>query len=389
MVILDKPYVSEHLIDTIRNNGFYVLDNAFSRQFESKLGNLLLSELEFISKAQTADNLKIYSNSENAIGWVSKHLPNHSITQNIKRFKDKAQFRRLIAPLFPDFFFKEVKIDEIDDISTESLSFPLIIKPATGFFSLGVYKVNRKEDWTKVKQRIVSEMESMRNIYPEEVLDLNTFIIEASIEGDEFAFDAYYDENGKPAILGIFKHHFGSAEDVNDRVYYTSKKIIENYHTPFLSFLKELGTLAEIKNFPLHVEVRISENGTLMPIEANPFRFGGWCTTADAIYFAFGINPYVYYLKSLKPNWEAILSDYSDSLFSIIVLDNTTGTSSSLIKSFNFNAMCSKFSKVLELRKVDYKTYHVFGFIFTETPHDNFFELNNIATSSLKEFISV
>ena len=42
-----------------------------------------------------------------------------------------------------------------------------------------------------------------------------------------------------------------------------------------------LAKLAGLKNFPLHTEVRVNEKGEIIPIEVNPMRFGGWCTTAD------------------------------------------------------------------------------------------------------------
>ena len=56
----------------------------------------------------------------------------------------------------------------------------------------------------------------------------NKFIVEQYVDGDEFAMDAYFNQKGEPVILGIFKHLFSSATDVSDRIYYTSKDIIES-----------------------------------------------------------------------------------------------------------------------------------------------------------------
>ena len=36
MIILEKPYVSDFLIETIKNNNFPVLDNEISRKYFSK-----------------------------------------------------------------------------------------------------------------------------------------------------------------------------------------------------------------------------------------------------------------------------------------------------------------------------------------------------------------
>ena len=59
-------------------------------------------------------------------------------------------------------------------------------------------------------------------------------------------------------------------------------------------------------NFPAHVEVRIDSSGKVFPIEINPLRFGGWCTTADLLGIALGYNSYDYFIQNEKPDWERI-----------------------------------------------------------------------------------
>lgn len=58
-----------------------------------------------------------------------------------------------------------------------------------------------------------------------------------------------------------------------------------------------------LKNFPAHIEIRIDKNGNINPIEVNPLRFGGWCTTGDISWYAYGFNSYEYFLKGKKPDW--------------------------------------------------------------------------------------
>lgn len=60
-----------------------------------------------------------------------------------------------------------------------------------------------------------------------QVLDTGKFIIEENIEGEEFAVDAYFNSKEKPVILNILKHIFSSENDVSDRVYFTSKSVME------------------------------------------------------------------------------------------------------------------------------------------------------------------
>ena len=53
------------------------------------------------------NGLKIYSNSENSIDWVIKNFPDSNISDAIKVFKNKYEFRKLISSIYPDFFFCE------------------------------------------------------------------------------------------------------------------------------------------------------------------------------------------------------------------------------------------------------------------------------------------
>ncbi len=388
MLIIDKPYISNFLIETIKKNKFSVLENDYSKIYKNEIGPYLLTKEDFISKFQESKNPKLYTNSENSIGWISNNLEYSDLPKKINLFKNKTRFRDLTALMYPDFYFKEIQIADIDNINFDELPLPFIIKPSTGFFSMGVYKVNNKVEWEQTKKNILVEIKKTENLYPTEVLDTNTFIIEECIEGEEFAFDAYYDEFGNPVLLNIFKHYFASSNDVSDRVYYTSKGIIEKNYLVFTDFLTKIGELTKVKNFPVHVEVRLNQEGQPIPIEINPLRFGGWCTTADLTFHAFGFNPYEYFLKSQKPDWKSIIAQTNDSLYSIIVLDNSTGKDTKTIKSFNYDLLSSSFSKILELRKVNYKEYPVFGFLFAETNSDSFSELERISASNLKEYIN-
>ncbi len=388
MFIIDKPYISNFLIETIKKNKFPVLENEFSTIYKKEIGSYLLKKEEFISKFQESKNPKLYTTSENSIGWISNNLECSDLPEKINLFKNKTKFRSLTASMYPDFYFKEIKIANIDHVDFNELPLPFIIKPSTGFFSMGVYKVNNKVEWEQTKKNILVEINKIGTLYPTEVLDTNNFIIEEYIEGDEYAFDAYYDELGKPVLLNTFKHYFASSNDVSDRVYYASKEIIEANYLIFTDFLIKIGELAKVKNFPVHVEVRMNEEGQPIPIEINPLRFGGWCTTADLTFYAFGFNPYEYFLTSQKPDWKTRLAQTNDSLYSIIVLDNLTGKDAKTIKSFDYDRLSVEFDNILEIRKINYLDYPVFGFLFAETKSDSFSELEKISASNLKEYIN-
>ncbi len=389
MFFVDKPYISNFLKKTLKKSGIPVVGTDTAQQLDLYKGTKIISENEAVEMVKKPGASKIYTTSENSIGWIAKHLQFSDLPGKIEIFKNKLKFRQLIEPMFPEFYFKEVYVKELKQIQFDSLPLPFIIKPRVGFMSMGVYKVANADDWAITINSITKEIDKNKDLYPSQVVDTSSFIIEQCIKGEEFAVDAYFNSAGEPVVLNILKHVFSSEADVSDRVYTTSKKIIEKNLEEFTKFAGKIGKLAGIKNFPMHIELRRDDNGMILPIEINPMRFGGWCTTADISFMAYGFNPYLYYYSQQKPDWSKILKGKEGKLFSIIVLDNSTGINIDQITSFDYDKLLSNFEKPMELRKINFRDYPVFGFLFTETREENFIEIKNILHSDLNEFISI
>ena len=389
MFFVDKPYLSEFFKMTVRDHAIPVVDTPQSREMGLLPGTVLISESAAIEWAQASDAPPIYTTSENALGWISTHLTSGDLPDKVELFKDKARFRRLLQPLFPDFYFKEIKIEDAAKLPTGELPFPLIIKPTVGFMSMGVRKVSSPAEWVDTVASIEQELNRIKGLYPEHVVGTQSFIIEACMPGEEFAVDAYFDANGNPVILGILKHLFSSEADLSDRVYVSSKEIMERHLDEFAGFIGKLGRLAGVKNFAVHVELRRDAKGGLFPIEVNPMRFGGWCTTADLSFHAYGLNPYLCYYAQEKPDWPALFEGKEGLLFSLVVLENSTGISGDRIQSFDYEKACSLFENPLELRKIDFTEYPVFGFLFSETRSGREAELDSMLNVAMGEWISL
>jgi len=400
MIILDKPYVSDLLVETASRLAIPVLNNLSVKEFNltDKLSNkaseelsdklILLDDDEFIENFKINNSQLLYCNSENPINWITKHLSFTSLPSMIEIFKDKAKFRKIMQPLYPKFFYKQVSYKDLHELDVSDLKFPFIIKPSVGFFSMGVYTVSNPADWDTVKNNLHKEVENMGERFPTEVVNSNNFIIEEYIEGDEYAIDAYYDVSGKPVIINILKHIFSSDTDVSDRVYMTSKQIIESYLEPFTKFLEDMATRIDIKGFPMHVEVRVDKQGNIIPIEVNPMRFAGWCST-DIAFYAYGINVYEYFFKQKTPDWEQLLSDKKDKIYSMIIADLPKDILIEDIVDVNYEGFVAHFDKPLAIRKIDYKKHGVFAFMFAETSADKYGELEAILKSDLKEFLVI
>ena len=385
MILIDKPFVSDFLINTIRDHNYKIVSTKQARELILDESLNWISEESAIAEIEKDPKKLVYTNSENSISWIFKNLQSTKLPYQIKLFKDKFRFRELIKDSFPDFFFKRVKLEEIQSLTLEGIDFPFVIKPSLGFFSIGVHIVHNLSDWNAAKKEL--NYKNLQSMYPKEVLDTSTFILEDYIEGEEYAIDCYFDEEGNAVILNILHHKFSSGNDVSDRVYSTSKSIILEYKDAIEAFLKPIGNKAGLKNFPMHIEVRIDTNGNILPIEANPLRFGGWCTTGDLTWYAYGINSYEYFIANKKPNWEQVFKTRNDKIYSIILLNNNSNFKASEISHFDYEMLEQDLEKMLVLRKIDIKKYPVFGFVFSETSLDNKVELDNILMSDLSKYI--
>ena len=387
MVLLDKPFVSEFLQTTLEKNNFPVVDNRIPENLVPREKLNLISEKDAVQMKRQDDDLLIYSNSENAIAWIEKNLPFSSLPETIRLFKNKVAFRQRIRSLYPDYFFKGIPFRELENLNVEEIPVPFIIKPAVGFFSMGVYKVDHRSEWPGTLKSIRDEVSKNRQVYPKEVIDTTDFIVEQVIEGDEYAIDCYFDKTGEPVILNIMKHQFASGKDVSDRLYFTSKNIVKKQLHPMQNFLSAIAGLTGVKNFPAHIEVRVTPEGTVMPIEVNPMRFGGWCSSPDMAWYAFGINEYEYYFNRRKPDWETIFREKGNSVYAIVILDNSTGIEGKDIAAFDYKKLLSEFKRPLDIRKADYKEYPLFGLLFCETSDEQSPEIRRILKSDLRQYV--
>ncbi|MFK7933936.1 MAG: ATP-grasp domain-containing protein, partial [Saprospiraceae bacterium] len=249
-----------------------------------------------------------------------------------------------------------------------------------------VHIIKDEADWLQAQKEL--QPAQLKSIFPENVLNTNHFIIEEFIEGEEYAIDYYHNEQGEVVILNILHHVFSSGTDTSDRVYSTSKAIIETHQTSIQQLLQQIGQELNLKNFPAHAEVRIDKNGKIVPIEINPLRSGGFCTTGDLLGLTLGFNAHQSFYENKKPNWEHIFKGKEEQIFSIVILNNNSGIASTAIASFNYSALAKDFENAVVIRALDIRQYPVFGFVFTETSPQNSAELQQILTSDLKKYIT-
>lgn len=385
MIIVEKPYASEYLIESIVKNDWDILENDAIIDADVEEGAFETVTDEVAKNAFLSQEYPlIYSNSENAITWVLENLPDSNLSKYIKLFKDKIAFREMLKELYPDFYFRAVDFEELKKLNTEDIRFPIVVKPSVGFLSCGVHTVKNAKEWKDVLVALEKEMRMALMIYPNSVVNTSKFIIEELIEGEEFAVDAYYDRNGEPVILNIFQHPFYNSSDVSDRIYLMSTGIMIKYMAKFGLLLREIGELNNIRNFPFHIELRVTNTGKIIPIEVNPMRFAGWCTT-DVAQYAWGINVYEYFFEQKMPDWNNILENAGKGVYYFSMAEVPAGIDGKTINGFEYDRFLSNYSNILEVRRINYKENPLFAVVFGSTTDKN--EVVNILSLKTKDYI--
>lgn len=388
MIIASGPYLSPHFVETVSRNRWPVVD-AGGAAASGMDGNVLFvdgtrARTEILSRPDA----RLLTSGEHALSWVTSELPGTDTARAAGLFKDKVAFRSALRPAFPDFEFREIPLEGLQNYTPPQGLYPFVIKPAEGFFSIGVYTVRTPQEWRAARQRLSGEIAEAGRYFPEHMLSQSRLITESFVEGDEFAVDAYYDDRGQPVLLNALHHQFAGADDVSDRLYLSSRRIIETIGPEAAPMLAMLNPAGAIRNFPLHAEFRREPGGRLVPIEVNPMRFGGWCTTGDFAHFAWNFNSYELFMNASRPRWSDVFEGKQETQYGLIVLDNRTGIEGQAIRSFDYNKLLGRFSRPLHLARMDYRKFPLFGFLFTETQPGQEAELDWILKTDLREFVT-
>jgi hypothetical protein len=385
MIILEKPYVSEFLQQTVVQLQIPVLATEFSKglQFAGEMN--LLEPGAFFAELKTVPSPLLYSNSENSTELLNQYGPELTVTKNVNFFKDKSKLRQIFSKLNPDVWYHKFTLKELDELDFSTFPTPFVIKPVRGFASIGIHSVHNEAEWKAALKGIKKEIKLMQNVFPDVVVSLNEFLVERYIEGTEIAIDAYFNDSGEPVILNILTHLFGSKSDMSDRLYLTSGEIVRKYHDTIVQYLEEISRLRDLRNFPFHLEMRQESNGNFVPIEINPMRFMGFCV-ADVEYYFYGINPYEYYFHQRKPDWDEILASRTDKLYGMFGIDIPKHLDKSLMR-FNYEKFIGHFSKTLFHVRMDYTKLPMAIYLFAEVQKEWFSEFETILYSDLSGFI--
>ena len=365
MIILDEPYASDPLLDWMESSGHPVLANDFTRALtaEGRALNLVADD-EAVRRLEAGE--RVYTNSENALAWILDQAENPVLTDAIRLFKDKAAMREKLAPLNPGLFYATVSREELEGINVDDLPLPVVLKPAVGFCSMGVYVIEERDDWANAVADIARHEAEWRARYPEGVVGSGVYVIEGYIAGTEYALDAYFDEEGRAHVLNVLRHDFAGPEDTSDRLYLTDEAIVNAWAPRFTAWLDQVNEVVGARSIPVHVEVR-ADGDVIAPIEFNVLRFAGLGGT-DVAYFGVGLRTYEAFLEGNDVDLAALYAAHPGKVYSMSLLN--PAPEADLSRPFDAKALCDRFSRVLHYHDFDVNAVGSYGFLFLETGDD-------------------
>jgi ATP-grasp domain len=393
-VVLDHPYVSDVLEATLARLQVPVMLAAPDVAVREPGALRLLDREAFFAAVGAAARPRLYANSENPLAIIRNGLemaargggqagtagvrstgrPNSSrlespaarLARSLGVVKDKAAVREALRSLYPGLWFRRVRLDELDGLDVAGLRFPLVLKPAIGFFSVGVVAVRSAAEWPAAVAEVRRQFDQWRGVYPRSVLDDSFMLVEQFVEGVEYAVDVYWDGEGRPVIVNLMAHLFRDADDTIDRVYWTSAELLRAQHAPLTETLREIGERLALTDFPAHVELRAAPSGPAVPIEINPLRFAGFGAT-DLAWFAFGSDSHDAFLREFAPDWDTLLRGREDKVYCLVVCDIPATIDRSQIVEVRWDELAASFDGLLALRPMDYRRYPVLAFAFIQS----------------------
>ncbi|RWZ51390.1 ATP-grasp domain-containing protein [Halobacillus fulvus] len=342
------------------------------------LDNSLVSPL--LIQMALRNNIPIYYSDD------ERDLPLHPHTKASTLLKNKAEFRNLSAVMNTDYEHKLVSLHELSQLNPRCFSFPLVIKPNRGYSSVGVHIVKHADEWEEAVNGLYSDLLVARSTYQKSVIDQEQVIIEQWIDGDEYALDCYYDQDGKPVVLNILKRLFRHEDDTSDRMYFTSSAIVKELYAEMMDYLTSLNEILQLKNYPFHIEVRKSNRHSIVPIEMNPLRFAGFGTT-DVSYYAYGLEAPEYYYKEKSPDWETLLADNESGLFGFFCAEIPSPISRNLVEEIDHDRLLQEFTHVFEYRNLEYLNNQTFAIIFFKAESEA--ELKRLLNLDLERFLKL
>lgn len=323
---------------------------------------------------------KVVITSENVLDPVLRRLDDPNRAALIDSLKNKHRCREMMATHYPDFFFRKIALSELSTLVLPA-GRKVVIKPNRGYFATAIKIVDSGADLSALAKEIETEVARNAAVFAKSVLSDAEVIVEEFIEGEEYAVDMFYSEDGTPVIVNIYHHPIPDNPDYLHALYYTSKAVFDLLHDDLIAWFKTLNTTLKATAFPIHAEFRMTDRG-IVPIELNPLRYGG-DGLVDLAYHAFGLNPFAAYFEDSAPDWDAIWKGREEKIYTWMM--GYVGTDVDVLSNRpDMGAFQSLFSNILSDTLLNYEAHLGFSVVYSE--ETDIEAVRRLVNTDFKEF---
>ena len=94
MFLIDKPFASDFLIATIKENNYPIIATPVAMSIIQDDTLNWIEEQDAITVYNDNPETTLYSNSENALVWIEQHLGDSQLARQINILKDETKRRK-------------------------------------------------------------------------------------------------------------------------------------------------------------------------------------------------------------------------------------------------------------------------------------------------------
>ena len=305
---------------------------------------------------------KIIISTETVLDDVLQRLDDPEKKDLIITLKNKVECRQVLATLFPDFYFKEISISDIPTFELAP-SERYFIKPIKGYWGSAAYPLNKDTDRISLSSEISRQLQIRSGIFSDQVVAKDRLIVEEFIDGEEYAVDMFFNEDGEPVITNICYHPLPKKMEYLHVVYYTSYDVFHLLYNDLIRFFSTLNKTLKARNMPIHGEFKLHK-GKLTPVELNPLRFGS-DGFADLSYHAFGFNPFLCFTQNCAPDWDKVWQGREEKVYAFYLGYNGSDLDTNKYRPDlrNFRKL---FSNILADNAMNYQNTLAFSVMYIE-----------------------
>ena len=305
---------------------------------------------------------KIIISTETMLDDVLQRLDDPEKKELISTLKNKVECRQMLTALFPDFYFREISIPDLATLELDPAE-KYFVKPVKGYWGSAAYPLDKNTDRKGLVKEILRQLQKRTDIFSEHVVAKDRLIVEEFIDGEEYAVDMFFNDEGKPVITNICYHPLPKKLEYLHVVYYTSYDVFHLLYDNLIQFFTQLNETLHATNMPIHGEFKLHK-GRLTPVELNPLRFGS-DGFADLSFHAFGFNPFLFFASNCSPDWEKLWKGREEKVYAFYLGYNGSDLDTSKYRpdTRNFRRL---FSNILADTAMNYQSTLAFSVMYIE-----------------------